>query len=112
MEHRHIVSIFIMHKYIPSRAEKVISDSFLRGLIRYRDGLFPVLLQKRFSLQRTEKEQVKASFFHTYSSSRYHRLRHQPCASSVGFKNPVKEERLPSYNNGLENSLQPLNLSS
>lgn len=100
-----------MHKYIPSRAEKVISDSFLRGLIRYRDGLFPVLLQKRFSLQGPEKEQVEASLFHTYSGSRYHRLRDQLCASSVGFKNPAKEERLPSYNNGFENSLQPLNLS-
>lgn len=47
-------------------------------------------------------EQVEASPFPTYSV-------HIP--SSTGLKNPVKEERLPSYNNGFENSLQPLNPS-
>lgn len=41
-------SVFIMHKYIPSRAEKVISDSSLRGSIRYRGGLFLELLQRGF----------------------------------------------------------------
>lgn len=73
MEHTHIVSIFIMHKYIPSRAGKVISESFLRGLIRYFDGLFPVLLQKHFSSQGTGREQVEASPFPTYSSSSFSR---------------------------------------
>lgn len=105
MEHTHIVTIFIMHKYTPSRAEKVISESFLRGLIRYFDGLFPVLLQKHFSLQGTGREQVEASPFPTYSSSSFH------ITSSVGLRNPVKEERLPRCNNEFENSLQPLNPS-
>lgn len=86
MEHTHIVSIFIMHKYIPSRAEKVISESFLRGLIRYFDGLFPVLLQKHFSLQGTGREQVEASPFPTCSSSSFH------ITSSVGWKNPYTRQ--------------------
>lgn len=111
IEHTHIVSVFIMHKYVPSRAGKVISDSFLRGLIRYFDGLFPVLLQNRFSLEGKKKRQVEASLFHTYSGSRYHRLRDQLCASSTGLKNPVKEERFLSSNNGFENSPQPFNPS-
>lgn len=111
MEHTHIVSVFIMHKYTPSRAGKVISDSFLRGLIRYFDGLFPALLQTRFSSQDMRTRQVEASLLRTYSGSRYHRLRHQLHTSSEGLKNPVKEERFPSSNNGFENSLQPLNPS-
>lgn len=69
-----------------------------------------MLLQKGFSLQGTHKEQVEASLF-TLTAAADITDRDQLCASSVGFKNPVKEERLPGGHNGFENSLQPLNLS-
>lgn len=68
-----------MHKYIPSRAEKVISESFLRGLIRYFDGLFPVLLQKHFSLQGTGRAGRGISFSHLQRSHHILSGAEEPC---------------------------------